>query len=122
MTTEISQEQKTANMVIELGILVQRSIEILDHLKDINHNFKNPKLNSGLKAVYPSLDKQTKLYDDLFNASQEGVSKLYDTTKENTRIIMNNDLLDQALICSFLLAHKKDSKSVEGIINKVLKK
>jgi len=119
---KLSKEQYQAYNVIELSILFQRSIEILDELNAINHPIKNKALASQLKAIYPSLDKQTKLYNEMYNVEQEGVSHFYDITKKNAEYIMNYNLLDKALICSFLVAHEIDSKSVEGIINKVIKK
>jgi hypothetical protein len=119
---KLSKEQYQAYNVIELSILFQRSIEILDELNAINHPIKNKALASQLKAIYPSLDKQTKLYNEMYNVEQEGVSHFYDITKKNAEYIMNFNLLDKALICSFLVAHEIDSKAVEGIINKVIKR
>lgn len=119
---KLSKEQYQAYNIIELSILFQRSIEILDELNAIDHPIKNKALASQLKAIYPSLDKQTKLYNEMYNVEQEGVSHFYDITKKNSEYIMNFNLLDKALICSFLVAHEIDSKSVEGIINKVIKK
>jgi len=118
----LTKEQYQAYNVIELSILFQRSIEILDELNRIDHKIKNKPLASQLKAIYPSLDKQTKLYNSMFEVEQEGVNHFYDITKKNTEYIMSYNLLDKALICSFLVAHDIDSKAVEGIINKVIKK
>jgi hypothetical protein len=118
---KLTPEQYQAYNIIELSILFQRSIEILDDLNAINHKIKNKALASQLKAIYPSLDKQTKLYNEMYNVENEGVSHFYDITKKNAEYIMNFNLLDKALICSFLVAHEIDTKSVEGIINKVIK-
>jgi hypothetical protein len=118
---KLSPEQYQAYNIIELSILFQRSIEILDELNAIDHKIKNKALASQLKAIYPSLDKQTKLYNEMYNVENEGVSHFYDITKKNAEYIMNFNLLDKALICSFLVAHEIDTKSVEGIINKVIK-
>jgi hypothetical protein len=118
---KLTPEQYQAYNIIELSILFQRSIEILDDLNAINHKIKNKALASQLKAIYPSLDKQTKLYNEMYNIENEGVSHFYDITKKNAEYIMNFNLLDKALICSFLVAHEIDTKSVEGIINKVIK-
>jgi hypothetical protein len=118
---KLSPEQYQAYNIIELSILFQRSIEILDDLNAINHKIKNKALASQLKAIYPSLDKQTRLYNEMYNVENEGVSHFYDITKKNAEYIMNFNLLDKALICSFLVAHEIDTKSVEGIINKVIK-
>lgn len=118
---KLTKEQYQAYNVIELSILFQRSIEILDELNNIDHKIKNKPLASQLKAIYPSLDKQTKLYNSMFEVEQEGVSHFYDITKRNAEYIMSFNLLDKALICSFLVAHEIDSKAVEGIINKIIK-
>ena len=119
---KLTKEQYQAYNVIELSILFQRSIEILDELNSINHPIKNKSLASQLKAIYPSLDKQTKLYNEMYNVETEGVNHFYDITKRNAEYIMGFNLLDKALICSFLVAHEIDSKAVEGIINKTIKK
>jgi len=117
----LSKEQYQAYNVIELSVIFQRAIEILDELSSIDHPIKNKSLASQLKAIYPSLDKQTKMYNEMYNVEAEGVSHFYDITKKNTEYIMSYNLLDKALICSFLVAHEIDTKSVEGIINKVIK-
>ncbi len=119
---ELTKEQFQAYNIIELSILFQRSIEILDEINAINHPIKNKALASQLKAIYPSLDKQTKLYNEMFDVEQEGVSHFYDITKKNAEYIMNFNLLDKALICSFLVAHEINPKAIESIINKVIKK
>lgn len=118
---KLSEKQFQAYNLIELSILFQRAIEILDDLNAIDHKLKNKALASQLKALYPSLDKQTKQYNEMYNAEQEGVSHFYDITKKNAEYIMNYNLLDKALICSFLIAHEINTKAVEGIINKVIK-
>lgn len=117
----LTKEQYQAYNIIELSIHFQRSTEILDELNNIDHKIKNKPLASQLKAVYPSLDKQTKLYNEMYEVETEGVNHFYDITKRNTEYIMGYNLLDKALICSFLVAHEIDAKSVEGIINKVIK-
>jgi len=118
----LTKEQYIGYNVVELSVLFQRSIEILDELKQIDHKFKNKALQSQLTAIYPSLDKQTKLYNEFYNVSTEGITSFYDVTKKNAEYIMNYNILDKALICNFLMAHEKDPKSVEGIITKILKK
>ena len=57
----------------------------------------------------------------MFKAEEEAVSHFYDITKRNAEYMMNYNLLDKALICSFLVANEIDSKAVEGIINKTIK-
>lgn len=117
----LTKEQLQAYKIIELSIHIQRSIEIFDEINAIDHPMKNKSLTSQLKAIYPALDKQTKLYNELFHVSQDGTSHFYDVIKKNTEYIMEYNLLDKSKICQYLLAHEIDEKSVEGIINKVIK-
>ena len=118
---KLTKEQCQAYKLIELSINFQRSIEIIDELEGIKHQIKNKTLASQLKAIYPSLDKQCHIYNEMFKAEEEAVSHFYDITKRNAEYMMNYNLLDKALICSFLVAHEIDSKAVEGIINKTIK-
>jgi hypothetical protein len=117
----LTKEQKIGYNLIELRILFQRSIEILDELKSMDHRSKNNSLNSQLKALIPSLEKETKKYNEIYEVESEGTSHFYNVTVTNSQYIMSYSLLEKALICSFLIAHEIDSKSVEGIINKVIK-
>lgn len=115
----LTAEQQQAYQAIELRILFQRAIEILDDLKKTK--FKNKSLQSQLTAIYPSLDKQTKIYDELYKASSAGVTDFYNTVVTNNLYIMNYNIIDQALISFFLTCHEKSPKAVEGILNKVIK-
>ena len=67
------------------------------------------------------LDKETKNFSEIYEASPDGSKQFYDNIVENANFIRKHHLLDQSLICSFLIAHQKDPKAVEGIINKILK-
>jgi len=107
--------------IIEFGLHIQRCIEILDDLDLKNHPLKNKKLNQQFKGIYGVLEKETKLYNELFQCSEEDTMYFYDVVVENSRTIMGKNLLDKALIESFLFCHKKDPKSVGGILNKVIK-
>ena len=119
---QLTRDQQTAYNLIELRILNQRYIEILDELNYERHPFKNQKLNQQLKGVYGVIDKETKKYDDMYDVSPEGTTQFYMVTSENAKFIMKNHLLDKSLICSFLLAHKKEPKAIEGIISKIITK
>lgn len=107
--------------VIELGIHIQRAVEILDDLNITNHPLKNKKINQQLKGVYGVLDKETKLYNDLHEVSADDLYHFYDVVKENSKIIMKNHLVDKSLVCSFLVAHEANPKAAEGVINKILR-
>lgn len=117
----LSKENETGYNLIELRILLQRSIEILDDL-DLNKNpLGNKPLNTHLKGLYAPLEKQTKRFSDMHSVSPDGTDHFYDVVKNNNQFIMGHHLLDKALICGFLMAHEQNPKAVEGIINKTLK-
>lgn len=107
--------------IIELGIHIQRAVEILDDLNITDHPLKNKKLNQQLKGVYGVLDKETKLYNELHTVSADDTYHFYDVIKENSKIIMKNHLVDKSLVCSFLVAHEANPKAAEGVINKILR-
>ena len=117
----IDQDLQQKYDIIELGIHIQRSVEIMDNLNLKNHPLKNKKLNQQLKGVYGVLDKETKLYNELHAVSADDLYHFYDVIKENSKIIMKNHLVDKSLVCSFLVAHEANPKAAEGVINKILR-
>ncbi len=119
---KITDEQTRNYNLMELHILFQRSIEILDDLKNCDFPLKNNKLNQQLKGVYGPLDKETKKYNDLYAASPEVTTHFYDVIQANCDVIMRNNLLDKSMVIGFLAAHEKDPKAIEGIINKIINK
>lgn len=118
---QLTAEQETGYNLIELRVIIQRGIEILDDLDLKKNPMANKPLKTMLKGIYAPLDKQTKLYNEIFEASPEGAMHFYNVVKNNADFIMQNHLLDKALICSFLMAHQKNPKAVEGIMEKILK-
>lgn len=117
---ELTQQQQQGYNLIELRIINQRYIELLDDLDVANSPFKNKKLNQQLKGVYPVIDKETKKYNAMYDVSPEGTTQFYDTTCENAKFIMQDNLLNKTLICGFLMAHEKNSELIETIINQIL--
>jgi hypothetical protein len=118
---QLSQEHQTGYNLIELRILMQRAIEILDDLDLKKNPMANKPLKTQLKGIYAPLDKQTKQYNEIFEASAEGTMHFYNVVKNNAEFVMKNHLLDKALICSFLMAHERNPKAMEGIMEKILK-
>jgi hypothetical protein len=108
--------------ILELWIINQRYTELLDDLNLKNHPLKNKKLNQALKGIYPMLDKETKNFSEIHGVSPDGTNQFYDIIVENSKFIRGHHLLDKSMICSFLIAHEKDPKAVEGIISKVIKR
>lgn len=107
---------------IELALHFQRSIEILDDLDIKNHPLKNKKLNQGLKAVYAMLDKQVATYNDLYEVAPEDTMYYMNVVCENAKTVLSRNLVDKALIESYLYCYEKEPKSLEGIMNKIIKK
>lgn len=121
MTNELTQEQYRNFLLIELRIVNQRYVEILDELNKVNLPTNNRKLRSGLSAVYSMLDKETKKYDELFSATEQGTTAFYDICVANAMQIMNGSLLDKNLINRCLVANQKNPNALEGILTKILK-
>ena len=118
---ELTPLQKTNFKKIELRITFQRAIELLDDINKLDCKEKNLKLNSQLKAIYPSLDKETKKYDEIFNATQEGTTVFYEIIDRNTQLVMNHNLIDKNFILMCFEAKQKDEKALLGIIKKIIK-
>lgn len=117
----LTKEQQLGFNQIELRVILQRAIELIDELNYSSKEIKNLKLKSNLKSIYPILEKETKKYNDLFEATSEGTTAFYDITVANSLLIIRNNLVDKNLINKAVLANEIDSKSLEGILNKILK-
>lgn len=116
----LTNEQKRNFNLIELRIVNQRYVEILDELKILDSPMKNKKLKSALTSVYPILDKETKKYNELFEASEDGTTAFYDICNQNAKLILSGNLLEKNLINQCLEAYSKNPKALEGILNKIL--
>lgn len=116
----LTEDQYIGYCEIELRIIMQRAIEILDEFKRLKYKSKNQTLQAGLKAIYPSLDKETKKYNDIFDKSEEGTSHFYNVVTANASLVMSDHLLNKAIINAALAAHELNPKAVEGIINKII--
>ena len=107
---------------IELKLHFQRSIEILDDLDIKNHPLKNKKLNQALKGIYAMLEKEVKTYNELYEVSPDDTMYYYNVVCENAKTVLSRNLIDKALIESFLYCFSKEEKSVSGILNKIINK
>ena len=100
-----------------LRVLMQRSIEVMDDLR--NSNQFDGKLRTKMNDLFQVLDKRTKTYDELFKATPDGMSAYYQAVCTNVEACLRTDLPDQVIIAQMLTAFYKDEKSVLGIIKKV---
>jgi hypothetical protein len=119
--SELTPEQIRNFNLIELRIVNQRYVELLDDLLKYNVPTNNKKLRNQLKATYVMLDKETKGYNELYEATPTGTSAFYEVTKTNAELIMSNVLLDKNIIHKTISAHRFKPKAVEGILDKILK-
>ena len=117
----LTKEQLINYNEIELRVILQQAIEILDFFKANDVKFKNQTLNAQLKGLYPALDKDTRKYDEIFNATEEGTTVFYDIVKGSSALIMTAQMPKKAIFNQFVAAYNTDEKAVQGIINKVLK-
>lgn len=121
MKIELTPEQIRNFNLIELRIVNQRYIELLDDLEKHNVPTNNRKLRSGLSAIYSMLDKETKKYNELYEATAVGTTAFYEICKTNAELIMSNVILDKNFIHKAISAHRFNPKAVDGIIDKILK-
>lgn len=118
---KLTKEQLINYNEIELRVILQQAIEILDFFKANDVKFKNQSLNTQLKALYPALDKDTKKYDEMFNATEWGTTVFYDVVKASSSLVMTLPMPKKMIINQFVAAYNTNEKAVQGIINKVLK-
>lgn len=122
---ELTPQQELNFKKIELRILIQCATEVIDKINDIEKKNglkeKNKSLQSQLKAIYPTLDKETKKYDEMFNATEEGTTVFYEVVYRNVQLVMHRNLLDKNFILCCFEAKEKNEKALMGIIQKILK-
>lgn len=118
---KLSPEQIRNFNLIELRIINQRYVELLDELLHYNVPTNNRKLRSGLSAIYSMLDKESKKFDEIFNATPEGTTAFYEISKANAMSILSLNLIDKNLVTKCLLANETNPKALDGILTKILK-
>ena len=122
---EITPQQELNFKKIELRILFQHAIEVIDDINNIELKNgikeKNKSIQSQLKAIYPALDKETKKWNEIYEASEEGTSVFYEIVKRNVQLVMHKNLLDKNFILCCFEAKQKNEKALMGVIQKILK-
>lgn len=122
---EITPQQEANFKKIELRILIQRTVEVIDEINYVERKNglkeKNKSLQSQLKAIYPTLDKETLKYNEIYKASEEGTSTFYEIVKRNVQLVMHRNLIDKNFILCCFEAKEKNEKALMGVIQKILK-
>jgi len=101
-------------------VLCQLLLETLDELKE-SSEYKG-EFKVKLNAIYQMLDKGTKKYDDLYNATEEGTTAFYNVINNNVRNILSYTIPEVNILNIMIEAYNKDEKAINGIIKKVLSK
>ena len=78
-------------------------------------------LKNRLNQLLPELYKAQKDYDDFFNAVEESAEVVYQVYEDFTKAISSVPIWDCENITKIIEAYKKDPKSIQGIVNKILK-
>lgn len=114
----LNPEQEKVFQMIYLRVLFQISIEIMDNLKGTRAY--DGKMRVKMNDCYQMLDKYTKNYDELYQASAEGTTAYYLSVVSNVKRLVTLNLPEQTILDSLLSAWEKDEKSMNGIMKKVL--
>jgi hypothetical protein len=122
---DLTPQQQINFKKIELRILIQQAIESIDWINDVEKKNgikeKNLSLKSQLKAIYPTLDKECKKYNDMYSATEEGTTVFYEIISRNVQLVMHHNLIDKNFILCAFEAKQKNDKALMGVINKILK-
>jgi hypothetical protein len=97
------------------------SLHYLENLKQYKwyrHKTKNL-LNNTIKELQ-KLEK--KEFDKIYSADEKNVHMISNNLIEFFDVVMKDGFTSHMLLQNMVIAYKKDPKSIEGIINKVLNK
>ncbi len=97
------------------------ALHYLESLK--RYDITRQKQKNLLNRIIESLQKTEKIeFDAIFNLDEKNVHMISSNLIEFFDQIMKTGFTDQMLLQNMIMAYKKDPKSIEGIINKVLNK
>lgn len=95
----------------------------LNQLEAIKHtNYYKQGLKNKLNAVLPELIKAEKEhFDKFFEKESDSTVAVCQVFESFINVISKVPIYDMENICYMIEAYKKDSKSINGITNKILK-
>jgi len=95
----------------------------LNHLEGIKHTkiFAH-KIKYLIKNLIPELvNVEKQYYDKLFDSQEQTTSEVYDVYNDFLNEMANVPIYDCQNLITIYKAYQKDPKSIEGIVNKILK-
>lgn len=106
--------------IIKSIIINQIALNYNDELRHTAHYKQG--LKQKINLLLPELIKCEKEYDEFYNKAEQGTSNIYDEYDKFIQSISSVPMWDCHNIRLIIEAYKIDSKSIEGIVNKILKK
>jgi len=95
----------------------------LNQLEAIKHtSYYRHSLKAKINSVLPELIKAEKEhYDKFFDKEEKSTSEVYQVFESFIKVISQVPIYDMENICYIIEAYQKDPKSINGIVNKILK-
>lgn len=105
--------------IIKTIIINQIALNYNDELRHTKY-FKHG-LKQKINLLLPELIKCEKEYDEFYEKAEQGTSNIYDEYDQFIQSISSVPIWECKNIRLIIEAYKIDSKSIEGIVNKILK-
>jgi hypothetical protein len=94
----------------------------LNHNEAIKHTpYYKKQLKQKLNLLMPELIKAESDYDEFFDKIDDSTTHVYNVYEKYTKAISSVPIWDAENITLIIEAYKKDPKSIEGIVKKILK-
>ena len=105
---------------------ITHAIVVNEIAKNANHEIKFTPYYKGilknrLNQLLPELYKCDPDYDTFFNKVEESTSVVYDVYDTYLKAVSSVPIWECENIAKIIKAYNKDPKSIEGIVNKILK-
>ncbi len=105
---------------------ITHAIVINEIAKNANHEIKFTPFYKGilknrLNQLLPELYKCEPDYDAFFNSVEESTSVVYEVYNNYLKAVASIPIYECQNITSIIEAYRKDPKSIQGIVNKILK-
>lgn len=108
------------NRINHIVISAQVLSYYINEMKAKNY-FKSILLNFVNKFIYQLKSVEWKYFDEMFKQQEQASGIVYDTYDMFIKTMSNVPIWEMQNITHILQAYQKDPKSIEGIVNKILK-